>query len=151
MLNAARARASCGRASHCAARLYRVMTFNCDVSSNHGRLTDSDTLWRAVILHGEAWSPAEKDKGRGRKMKKKTRRRRERVSRRRVAVVPINWVYSRENNYELMNVIVAMATSIAYNCFIFISCRGTRASCFDRRRIINERDKTTGDLFFAVR
>lgn len=53
MLNAARARARHAAAHRIVLRAYRVMTFNCDVSSNHGRLTDSDTLWRAVILHVE--------------------------------------------------------------------------------------------------
>lgn len=46
------------------------MTFNCDVSGNHGRLTDSDTLWRAAILHAEERShpPGEKNRG-GKKIK----------------------------------------------------------------------------------
>lgn len=100
------------------------MTFNCDVSGNHGRLTDSDTLWRAAILHAEKRShpPGEKN-GKEKKKKKeegKNRRRRFDASHR---VVSINRVNSRENNSELMNITVAMATSIARNCFIFIVSR----------------------------
>lgn len=56
-------------------RAYRVMTFNCDVSSNHGRLTDSDTLWRAVILHVEKRGhPPRRIKGEKDKKKKKEER-----------------------------------------------------------------------------
>lgn len=100
-------------------RAYRVMTFNCDVSGNHGRLTDSDTLRRAAILHAEEHSHPPRE----RKMKKK-REEREKSRRRRLrCIVSINRVNSRENNSELMNVTVAMATSIARNCFIFIASR----------------------------
>lgn len=98
-------------------RAYRVMTFNCDVSGNHGRLTDSDTLRRAAILHAEEHSylPREKKMGKKREEREKSRRLR--------CIISINRVNSRENNSELMNITVAMATSIARNCFIFIASR----------------------------
>jgi len=50
------------------------MTFNCDMSGNHGCLTDSDTLWRAGDIAQEKRSYPLGEKNRGEKKKEEKNR-----------------------------------------------------------------------------
>lgn len=89
---------------------------------------------RSDIARGEAWSPAEKNKGREREKKKGEGKESQKASLSRgdaTRRLYLDKLSLFANNYELMNVTVAMAMSIAHNCFIFISHVGTRALTSD--------------------